>query len=327
MKNNYEVLIIDDHIELAKAYSDLIEIKCQLSSVPVSSFEEAISYLTKHPIKILVIDQIMPVSGTEMFEQLKKINPYLKAIMVSGEATYQDTIEAKRLGYIDFLHKKDIKELPDRIFALYAEYESGFIQNKTIPVDKCIFVKKKYTLFKILKTEYILVDYKIIKDDFIFNNRWKTKETINKGQNKTTIIELQTMEKSIVTEEIAHKLKNSFEISDKLLFEINSALESSLSTSYKIEVEKEKKESHSETVTLKIEEETIEGKPVMSKSYEIAQVYTQILLHIKKICHSCGDYRTYPMVVYRPVEKLASRHVYYFADASRIEIDTGFLTW
>ncbi|MDR2039961.1 MAG: response regulator [Bacteroidales bacterium] len=326
MINNIEILIIDDHIETAKAYADLIEIKCQLSSKAVSNIEEAISYVTKCPIKVIVIDQVMPIPGTDMFERLKKLNPYLKAIMVSGEATFQDSIKAQKLGYMDFLHKKDIKELPERIFTLYTEYEAGLTQNKTIPVDKIIFSKKDYTLFKVIKTEYILIDYKVINENFVFESSWKTKEKINKGESKTTTIELQTIEKSIISEEAYSKSKTKFGTNDKLLSGINIVLEDSLSTSYKIEIEKEKKESHSQSIILELDGEEIDGKPVISKNYEVAQVYMQLLLHIKKICNSCGDFKTFPMIIYKPINKIAFRQINYTECKSQ-KVDTGFLSW
>ena len=72
----------------------------------VSSGEEAIRYIKKHPQDLIVLDMVMDgIDGTETYRQILKQRPRQKAIIVSGFAMSQRVQEALRLGAGSFVSK------------------------------------------------------------------------------------------------------------------------------------------------------------------------------------------------------------------------------
>lgn len=86
-----EVLVVDDNISAAKDFARLIRIKTKLETLAVDNPDLAIEKIKAEPIKVVVLDQKMPEkTGTALFEDIKRINPNIKAIMLSGEAEPQE---------------------------------------------------------------------------------------------------------------------------------------------------------------------------------------------------------------------------------------------
>ncbi len=72
----------------------------------VSSGEEAVRYIKKHPQDLIVLDMVMDgIDGTETYRQILKQRPRQKAIIVSGFAMSQRVQEALRLGAGSFVSK------------------------------------------------------------------------------------------------------------------------------------------------------------------------------------------------------------------------------
>ena len=171
MESKIEILVIDDHFDTAQAYADLITTRCTLISVATSSVESAIRHVSENPIKVVVLDQKMPILGTEVFVKLKRINPFLKMIFVSGEASFADAVIAGQLGLSEHLHKKDIEKLPERIFKLRAEYEIDI--TKHVSTSKPFHKEWKLNRFSILRIKYFLLNYTVINNNFVLDSRSK----------------------------------------------------------------------------------------------------------------------------------------------------------
>jgi CheY-like chemotaxis protein len=323
MEIKLEVLVIDNYLDTAQSYADLIETQCQLKSVATSNIDSALKYVSENPIKIVVLDQVMPIKGTDVFPQLMKINPFLKIVMVSGEASYEDAANARKIGYSDILHKKDIADLPNIIFKLRSEYEKGL--TKSIKDSKPFHREWKLKPSHLGSIKYYLLDYMVIEENFIKKSDWKTLEKINQGekQSKEVTIELKIIDKISVSEESKLQLKKT---TKTFLPNLDVALDSSILFSK--EVEKSKTETIKKTTELSLrDDEMIEGKKVLSKNYETNQVYKQILLHIKKECGFCGEQTIFPLMIYKPVNKKTYRQISYTEDNMDYTIKTGDFTW
>lgn len=331
MESDIEILVIDDHIATAQSYADLIEARCSLKAVATSDIESAVQYVTKSPIKVVVLDQKMPILGTEVFKKLIRINPFLKVIMVSGEASYADAVTAGQLGLLEHLHKKDIKKLPERIFKLRAEYEIGITRH--IRTSKPFYIKWKFSLFSICRIEYYLLNYTVVNKNFIQESEWKTLEKINQGerQYKEIIIELKIKDEISVSKESITQYKNAASINHKLVL---SKLDAALSGSMSLSLAHHASSSRETTKTIQkkielslLEGEAIDGKKIISKNYEANQVYEQILLHIRKACCLCREHVVFPMMVYKPINKKVFRLITYTDDNRSHVTDMGDFVW
>ncbi|MFQ6113897.1 MAG: PAS domain S-box protein [bacterium] len=72
----------------------------------VSSGEQAVKYVKKHPQDLLLLDMVMDgIDGTETYRQILNFKPDQKTIILSGYAMSQRVVEALRLGAGSFVSK------------------------------------------------------------------------------------------------------------------------------------------------------------------------------------------------------------------------------
>ncbi len=104
---NGETILIVDDTELQRNICSSILEKLRYKVTSVSSGEEAIEYLRKRPVDLLVLDMIMPghMDGLETYEKVVTIQPGLKAIIVSGFAQSERVETALALGVGGYVRK------------------------------------------------------------------------------------------------------------------------------------------------------------------------------------------------------------------------------
>jgi PAS domain S-box-containing protein len=101
-----DILVIDD-VENQR------EISCKMLDilgyryVPVVSGEEAIAYLKENRVNLILLDMIMEpgISGRETYEQIVKIHPKQKAVIVSGFSQTEDVVAIQKLGAGQYIKK------------------------------------------------------------------------------------------------------------------------------------------------------------------------------------------------------------------------------
>jgi len=73
----------------------------------VGSGEEAIEYVKEHPVDLIVLDMVMPkgINGRQTYEEIIKIRPGQKAIIVSGYAKTKEVDLAQELGAGQYIKK------------------------------------------------------------------------------------------------------------------------------------------------------------------------------------------------------------------------------
>ena len=72
-----------------------------------SSGEEAVAYLRRHNVDLVVLDMLMPpgINGLQTYVEIMAIHPGQKALIVSGFSESSDVKEAMRLGVGGFVKK------------------------------------------------------------------------------------------------------------------------------------------------------------------------------------------------------------------------------
>jgi CheY-like chemotaxis protein len=74
--------------------------------VDVPSGEEALLELGRGPVDLLVTDLRLPgISGLELLEKVNQLNPYARAIMITGHPTEEARNQAEKFGVVAFLQK------------------------------------------------------------------------------------------------------------------------------------------------------------------------------------------------------------------------------
>ena len=113
MANN---LVLDDVLEAAI----LIKRMLQKKGHHVFTFteeEKALEYLRSETIDLAILDiKLKKMSGVEVLEEMKKIAPTLKAIMLTGYPTLETARESLDLGAGEYCVKPiDKEELEEKV--------------------------------------------------------------------------------------------------------------------------------------------------------------------------------------------------------------------
>lgn len=111
-----KVLLVDDEKDFIEALAARMESRGMLVSTSTSA-KDAILRVNEESFDAIVLDLQMPeMDGLETLAVLKKKNPALQIILLTGHATVEKGIEAMKLGAMDLIEKPaDIEVLTEKI--------------------------------------------------------------------------------------------------------------------------------------------------------------------------------------------------------------------
>ena len=107
LKGNGELILAVDDVKSQR------EISCRMLDflgykyVEVPSGEKAIEYLKNNKVDLVLLDMIMSpgISGRETYEQIVKIHPGQKAVIISGYSETEDVVAIQKIGAGDYVKK------------------------------------------------------------------------------------------------------------------------------------------------------------------------------------------------------------------------------
>jgi DNA-binding NtrC family response regulator len=104
------ILVLDDISDAGVLVKRILERKGHT----VANFteeEDALKYATGNPVDLVILDiKLKKMTGVEALEEFKKINPEVKAIMLTGYPTLETARESLRLGAKEYCVKPINKE-------------------------------------------------------------------------------------------------------------------------------------------------------------------------------------------------------------------------
>ena len=139
-----KVLLVDDEEE----YLDTLAERMRNRGMDVettTSAEVALKKADTGSYDAIVLDLMMPgMDGLQVLRVLKKKNPDIQVILLTGYATLSKGIEAMKLGALDFIEKPaDIKILTDKIKEAQAQ-KMLFVEKKMEKKMKKLIQKKSW---------------------------------------------------------------------------------------------------------------------------------------------------------------------------------------
>ena len=116
-----KVLLVDDEIDFLKTMSERMQAR-DMNVTTTTSPKEALKKVQEESYDAIILDLMMPeMDGLETLKELKKKNPDIQVILLTGHATVQKGVEAMKLGAVDLLEKPaDIKVLTEKIKKAHA---------------------------------------------------------------------------------------------------------------------------------------------------------------------------------------------------------------
>jgi DNA-binding NtrC family response regulator len=118
-KEMARILILDDVADAVTVIRKTLERKGH-ETVGFTDEDEAIAYAKSHSVDLAILDiKLRKMSGIEVLGELKRINPSMKAIMLTGYPTLETAKEAVRLGANEYCVKPVEKtEIENRVAQL-----------------------------------------------------------------------------------------------------------------------------------------------------------------------------------------------------------------
>jgi DNA-binding NtrC family response regulator len=110
------VLLVDDEEDFVTVLAERLE-RRGLTVETAQNGEEALEKAGGHQFDAVVLDMAMPgMDGVETLRRLLDINKDKKVILLTGQATLKQAVEAMKLGALDLLEKPaDIQVLVAKI--------------------------------------------------------------------------------------------------------------------------------------------------------------------------------------------------------------------
>ncbi len=99
------ILIVDDEEQLVEAFKKKLSREGFSVSV-ASTARDALALMKKQTFDVCVLDIRLPdMDGVELLESVKKNEPNLEIIMLTGHASVDTAIQSMKLGAYDYLSK------------------------------------------------------------------------------------------------------------------------------------------------------------------------------------------------------------------------------
>jgi DNA-binding NtrC family response regulator len=111
-----KILLVDDEVDFLETLIRRLE-KRNVNAAGVQSGEEALQSLDQHAVDVVVLDVKMPgMEGIQVLREIKKRQPAVEVIMLTGHANVEAAFEGMKLGAFDYLIKPvNIEELLKKI--------------------------------------------------------------------------------------------------------------------------------------------------------------------------------------------------------------------
>jgi DNA-binding NtrC family response regulator len=124
------VLLVDDERDFLEVLTRRLG-KRDVNVAGVTSGEEALQYLQGKPIDVAVLDVKMPgMDGLTALREIKKLNPLIEVIMLTGHASLEVALEGMRSGAFDYLMKP--AEIDELLYKIQDAHRAKTIQEEKI---------------------------------------------------------------------------------------------------------------------------------------------------------------------------------------------------
>jgi len=131
------VLIVDDEPSILQSLSGLLSDEGFDVATAANGYE-ALKIIDRESPDLVLLDIWMPgIDGIETLQEIKRDNPYIQVIIITGHGTIETAVKATKLGAFDFIEKplsieKVIVAINNSLNFRRLEEENRYLRKKTI---------------------------------------------------------------------------------------------------------------------------------------------------------------------------------------------------
>jgi len=116
-----KILVLDDVLDAVNLMKRILKTAGH-EVVGFTEEEEALNYARSNPVDLAILDiKLKKISGVEVLQELKKITPSMRAIMLTGYPTLETAQTALKLGASEYCVKPiDNDELEEKVASVLA---------------------------------------------------------------------------------------------------------------------------------------------------------------------------------------------------------------
>jgi DNA-binding NtrC family response regulator len=119
--DSFKALIVDDEQDFLETVVNRLQ-KRKIETTGVRSGEEAIEAMKQKAFDVVILDVKMPggMDGIETLREIKRLQPPVEVILLTGHASVETSIEGMKLGAFDYLIKPiKLEELLTKMAAAF----------------------------------------------------------------------------------------------------------------------------------------------------------------------------------------------------------------
>ena len=104
--HTFRILVVDDEVDFLETIVKRLN-KRKLDATGVTSGEDAIQALKEKLYDVVLLDIKMPggMDGIETLREIKRLQPLVEVLLLTGHASVETSIEGMKLGAFDYLLK------------------------------------------------------------------------------------------------------------------------------------------------------------------------------------------------------------------------------
>jgi two-component system, OmpR family, response regulator len=128
MAERFNVLIVDDEDDFRETLVKRLQ-KRHLNVFGAESGQKALDLMNKLLFDVVILDVKMPgLDGIDTLREMKKKNPYMEVILLTGHASMESGVEGMHLGAFDYVMKP--VNIDDLMEMIRQAYERKLIQEE-----------------------------------------------------------------------------------------------------------------------------------------------------------------------------------------------------
>jgi two-component system nitrogen regulation response regulator NtrX len=131
------ILAVDDEVSILQSLSGILSDE-GFEVLTASNGYEALKIIEEKSPDLVLLDIWMPgIDGIETLQEIKRSNPFLQVVIISGHGTIETAVKATKLGAYDFIEKplsieKVVVTINNALNFRQLEEENRFLRKKTL---------------------------------------------------------------------------------------------------------------------------------------------------------------------------------------------------